>query len=130
MTGVIATKPRPGAQTESRRAKRERVKLAAHIIFANGALGVECVVTELSAVGARLKLPLNITSLDEFEQRRARVVWSRGETIGVKFELDVAEKQPVAASDLAKLAKLEAENAKLQAKIAELLAEFHRLTDE
>jgi len=71
---------------DRRRGARQRVNLAAHADFANGALPLDCLVTQLSTTGARLELPIVIVSLQTLElampernlKCRARVVWRRG----------------------------------------------------
>jgi hypothetical protein len=92
-TAVSAESPfKPTA--DERRDARERVSLGAQAEFANGAISVECLVTQLSATGARLELPFAIVSLRTLHlsipernlKRRARVVWRRVQTMGVKFE--------------------------------------------
>src|SRR5262249_4069429 len=120
---------------EARRTQREKVRLSASVLFAGGTLRTDCLVTELSAQGGKLELPLIIASLEALElaipernfKRPARVVWQRGVRCGVKFETGAAEQQ--AAGDLAKLSRLEAERAKLKARIAALQAEVRKLTE-
>jgi hypothetical protein len=129
---------RESAPKDSRRAQREKVRLPASVVFAGGALRIDCFVTELSTHGAKLELPLIITSAATLEltipernlKRVARVVWRRGLLSGVKFEPEAAEKLDPTPEERAKLSRLEAERAKLTARIAMLQAEVRKLTDE
>jgi hypothetical protein len=137
MKAALKSKLEPTPK-EARRTQREKVRLPATVLFAGGALRIDCFVTELSTLGAKLELPLVIASLETLElaipernlKRRARVVWRRGVLSGVKFEPDVAEKRQPTFEEFAKLSKLEAERVKLTARIAALQAEVRKLTEE
>jgi hypothetical protein len=129
----------PADQTvEGRQAPRERTFLPARIAFGeHGALSTPCTVTQLSSTGARVNVPANTTLPDRFElsipQRslttRVRLVWRRGDLIGVQFD-EHAEEPAASSEDLqARIRELEAANAKLRARVAELTEQVHRLTE-
>jgi hypothetical protein len=79
---------------ELRRARRDKVRLGAHVTLAGGALAFDCVVTNLSTEGAKLELPVAVVSLQrltlEIPERNlkcvAHVVWRRGNGLAVHFE--------------------------------------------
>jgi hypothetical protein len=129
----------PAKETaEGRRAPRERTFLPARVSFGErGALSTQCTVTQLSAVGARLNVPASVTMPDRFEvsipQRglnyRARLVWRKGDLVGVEFEMPEAQAAPTQEDLQAKVRELEATNAKLRARIAELVDQVTRLTE-
>jgi hypothetical protein len=122
---------------EERGAPRERTFLPARISFGeNGLLSTHCTVTQLSASGARLSVPASTTLPDRFElsvpQRslatRVRLVWRRGDLAGVQF--DDQPEESTAPEDLqARVRELEAANAKLRARVAELTEQVYRLTE-
>ena len=80
---------------ESRRARREKVGLGARVTLAGGALAFDCVVTDLSKDGAKLELPIAVVSLQrlslEIPDRNlkcvARIIWRRGKSLGVRFDI-------------------------------------------
>ena len=122
---------------EERRAQRERTFLPARIAFGeNGALSTQCTVIQLSSGGARLHVAASVTVPDRFDlsipQRgltyRARQLWRKDDYVGVEF--DAEEEKPPTTEDLqAKVRELEAMNAKLRARIAELTEQVRRLTE-
>jgi|SRR5579872_654628 len=123
---------------EVRRAPRERTFLPARISFGEGgALSTQCTVTQLSSGGARLNVPTSVTMPDRFDLAipvrglncRARLVWRRGDQAGVAFD-DAGElDEPAPEDPRAKIRELEAANAKLRARVAELAEQVHRLTE-
>ena len=133
MTSTPANQP-----AEERGAPRERTFLPARISFGeNGLLSTQCTVTQLSASGARLNVPASTTLPDRFElsvpQRslatRVRLVWRKGNLAGVEFD-DQAGDASAAPDDLqARIRELEAANAKLRARVAELTEQVYRLTE-
>jgi hypothetical protein len=112
--------------------------LPARIAFGeNGALSTQCTVTQLSSTGARLNVPASTTLPDRFElsvpQRnlatRVRLVWRKGDLAGVQFDGQPAE-EGAGPEDLhARIRELEAANAKLRARVAELTEQVYRLTE-
>jgi hypothetical protein len=127
---------RPG---EARRDNRERTFLPAKISFGDGALSAECMVTQLSATGARLNVSPNFSLPDRFDfaipqramHRRARLVWRKNAQAGIEFDAeDAQEVDDIGFDYRAKIRELEAANAKLRAQVAELLLQVQRLTDQ
>jgi hypothetical protein len=80
-------------ETESRIAKRQRVLKSAKAIFNHNQSVIDCTVRDISATGARLVtsnadlLPESIRFLLTQENliRDAKVVWRRGQLIGIHF---------------------------------------------
>ena len=78
---------------DNRYIPRRRVFKGAKIIFADGAMVVDCVIRNLSVGGARLDVPATLalphafTLLDVQADRRyiATVAWRRGDQMGVEF---------------------------------------------
>ena len=83
---------------ELRSNTRKRCFLGARIQFNNRRSTFDCLVRDISAVGARLELATLETMPDEFDlvipqhdrQYRAKVVWRRNSTCGVRFLPDGA----------------------------------------
>jgi hypothetical protein len=94
MVEAVAESLQRQDKPEPRRARREKVRLGAHVTLAGGALAFDCIVTNLSTEGARLELPVPVVSLQrltlEIPERNvkcaARIVWRRGNSLGVHFE--------------------------------------------
>ena len=82
--------------TESRTAKRLRVLKSAKLIFNNNQSVIDCGVRDLSATGAKLNCARSSDVPDEVRFmmiqdntiRDARVMWRRGEQLGVHFTSD------------------------------------------
>ncbi|MBN9260817.1 MAG: PilZ domain-containing protein [Hyphomicrobium sp.] len=78
---------------EKRIIRRQRVLKSGKIIFAEGNSVVDCIIRNLSVTGARLEVPTTVGLPSEFtlldahanRQYAAKVVWRRGETMGVEF---------------------------------------------
>jgi hypothetical protein len=78
---------------EKRIIRRQRVLKSGKIIFADGNSVVDCVIRNLAVTGARLDVPTTVglpqefTLLDVHAGRHyaAKVVWRRGESMGVEF---------------------------------------------
>jgi PilZ domain len=139
MKAVISSvDPDPETTPEGRHARRDRVRLGAEASFGNGALSMECVVTDLSREGARLALPMPVLSLHRLEiaipsrnlKCRARVVWRRRDIVGVRFDMPIAGLGGGIGEDLERLAALQAENLQLQRKVDSLTRKIRRMTDE
>jgi len=131
MTNIETSPPEPIAE---RRAPRERLMMNAQLSWGDGAFGVEAVVTQISATGARLQLPgePNLPSEISVEiprrsvLRRARVVKRQGSGVTVAFL--GADAAAAAAVDGAKahekirllngeITRLKLENARLRAEL-------------
>ncbi len=78
---------------EQRRAERHRALLGAKLVYGDGAFTVDCVVRDLSATGARIKVPegqavpekVFLVELRAGIAYAARVVWKRHPLIGLAF---------------------------------------------
>lgn len=98
-----------GGGRDKRLAPRRRTRLrSGKLLTRNGSLLASCLVHDISATGARLKLlanailPLEIRYVDENGRsvREAVVVWRRGPEIGIRFTSEarpLAERAPPAA---------------------------------
>ena len=81
---------------ERRRQMRAPTLLGGRLVFGRNLFSVACTVDDLSADGARLRLPPGVAIPDQFgltithagEQPRARVVWRIGDHAGVTFQGD------------------------------------------
>jgi hypothetical protein len=126
------------AAPEERRDTRERTFLPARIAFGDGgALSIQCTVMQLSTRGARLNVSQGAALPDRFDiaipQRglnyRARLIWRKDDLAGVEFEEEDAEDGASPPDPFAKIRELEAANAKLRARVSELLIQVQRLTE-
>ena len=78
---------------ENRGGRRQRSLKSGKISFSNGSFVVDCTVRNFSEDGVQLKVPTTVAIPDNFEfvdaggkRRRARVVWRKGDLMGVRFE--------------------------------------------
>jgi hypothetical protein len=124
---------------DKRRAIRDRTHLTGCISFGGGAISTDCTVTQLSSMGARIKIPESVALPDTFDisipQRQlncsARSVWRMGSLIGIEFTSSEHEKPRIDEQQaIARIRELEAENAKLRARFAELTIQVQRLCSE
>jgi hypothetical protein len=138
-TGNLVPSAEPSDPSGSeRRAPRERAFLAARVSYNNGAMSTPCTVLQLSATGAKIGLAETINLPDVFQiaipqksiERRARVVWRRGDVAAVAFLPNEAPDEPAdALDDKARIKALRAENERLKAHIGKLTAQIARLTE-
>ena len=85
--------PEPQNLEEQRRATRLRALLGGKLAFGEGYFTVDCLVRDLSALGARVKLPsgqpvpprLYFLELRSGAVYEARVVWRRHPEVGLEF---------------------------------------------
>jgi hypothetical protein len=78
---------------DNRYVPRRRVFKGGKIIFADGAMVVDCVIRNISVAGARLDVPSTLALPHEFilldvqtERRHiAKMAWRRGDQMGVEF---------------------------------------------
>ncbi|MFN3685304.1 PilZ domain-containing protein [Salinarimonas sp.] len=127
-----------GSGVDGRVAPRHRVLIAGTIRYAGGIGTASCVVRNLSETGAKLTLSESLNLPTHFDLaiaqknavHRCELRWRRGEEAGVAF-LDASASAPAAAPAppiatpeidalRARIRTLEAENARLKARIAEL----------
>lgn len=107
--------------SEQRRATRNRTFLPARIEIAELGLVSACTIRDLSDTGARIQvsgsvpLPPTFTlHIPRFDRRvRATQAWKNGDTIGVRFEVEVKEVTP-ATYDARYVKKLEDEISRLK----------------
>lgn len=115
---------------EKRPATRIRTIMNGRIIFNNRSATLDCLVRNLSETGAKLEVSGAVTVPERFEldiprkgvRRRARMVWRREGEMGVAFE-DAAAEAPADESMADRVKRLEEENARLRARVAELVAQ-------
>lgn len=121
-----------------RRAPRERAFLQARLSYADGAMSLPCAVIQISATGAKLMLPEELTLPEKFRiviaqkgiDCPARLIWRRGGHGAIAFQLDEAG-APAKSVDAyrARVRELEAENASLREKVAQLTARLKQSTE-
>ena len=77
---------------ENRNTPRTRVLRNGRIVFNHGHSAVACLVTDLSALGARLEVPLGFLCPESFRldlpgdaKREVEVIWSADQRVGVRF---------------------------------------------
>lgn len=115
---------------EKRSTARVRSFLKGRILFNNHMSSMDCLIRNISATGAKLEIGVAVAIPDVFElfipQRgdtlRAQLRWRRGEEVGVTFSEPQAPLDP-AAEIMARLKRLEAENARLRQLLAERQAD-------
>ena len=128
--------------TEHRRAARQTSFMQGRIYFNNRRSSVDCLIRDISATGAKLKfssavetpalVELHIPTKEETHS--AKVMWRRGEEMGVKFMSPNAPVSLVADRDpgsdlLDRIRKLEEEVSEMSTAVAELRAALKRLTN-
>ena len=109
---------------EHRRVGRVRTILGAHAIIGKGLPDVACQVKDLSDTGARIAVDDQVFLPDQFEFRvpkrgvshAARVRWRRGGVVGIEFLPD----NPASTDLVGRVRELEAENAELRRRVAEM----------
>ena len=125
------TQSAPQPASDQRIAPRLKALLAAKISFNNGQSTLDCLIRNLSDTGAKLIVSAAIALPDGFDllipqksvTRRVRIVWRRGEAMGVRFDEDAPRSQsrdPDATSLTRRMRELEAEVARLQSRILQL----------
>lgn len=119
------------ATPEGRASDRTRTFLKAVIEFNHGASRLDCVVKNMSRSGARIEITDAIGLPNEFNLRiphrnetyRSQMIWREKGAIGVRFVAAEAE----ASEPLRAMADLEAENARLRARVRELTRRLESL---
>ncbi len=113
-------------------APRSKSLIAARITFNNGQSTLDCLVRNLSETGAKLVTSAAVSLPERFDlflsnksvTHRARIVWRRGEEIGVRFEDAQPPSENSGAADEGalkqRIRELEAEVARLQSRILQL----------
>lgn len=120
---------------EQRKQPRLRVLLKGRIHFNNNSSSIDCLVRDMSPQGARLMLSETATLPEKFDlyipqkerTYRASLRWRREDGIGVTFDGGETA-TPDAAPDLSmsallrRVGELEAENASLKRRLADMIA--------
>ncbi len=117
---------------EARRAPRERALLQAKVSYAGGSISFTCLVTQISASGAKIAISDQTSLPENFQfcipQKNidcgARLVWRRAGHAGVAFKLAPAPETQGPSDDVSRLELLEAENKMLRATIDHLTAQL------
>ncbi|TXN32270.1 PilZ domain-containing protein [Methylobacterium sp. WL19] len=121
--------------SDKRKEARQRTFLKGRIIFNNGASSMDCLVRDLSSIGARLALTETATLPEMFDlfipqkerTYKANLRWRRADGIGVAFVDETTAATPVPSPQadpaamltlIRRIAELEAENAALRRLIA------------
>lgn len=122
--------------SELRKGARARTVLRATIIFNNRNSSIDCTVRNFSDTGAKIIIDETIAVPQQFELHvpqkgrsfAAKVVWRRGNEIGLEFENELINKNALPVGhDLAdRLRELERENAALKKKCADLQNQLNR----
>lgn len=121
---------------EQREQPRLRVLLKGRIQFNNGSSSIDCLVRDMSPTGARLMLSETATLPERFDlyipqkerTYRATLRWRREDGIGVTFDSGDASRRDKAAPELTlgallrRVEELEAENAVLKRRVADMVA--------
>ncbi len=110
---------------EARRSERVRSFLRARILFNNGASTIDCTIKNISAQGAKIEIAHSLSVPAEFDlhvpQRgrtyRSKMAWRASDSIGVEF---IGQDNSTTANAQATIQRLDAENRKLRAGIAQL----------
>ena len=116
---------------QRRTAPRLRSLIAARIAYNNGQSTFDCLIRDLSESGAKLAISALAALPDTFDliiprdnrTHRARAMWRRANELGVRFEEHSHEcvSPPQSEAALrARVRELEAEVARLQARVAQL----------
>lgn len=109
--------------------ERTRTFVAGRLVFGAGAIAAECGIRNLSSTGAKLVVDAEIPLPSEFaleipsknRSHKAKIAWRHGDEVGVAFEIVPA----AAPSDpAARIAELEAENARLRKQVKRLQSEL------
>lgn len=109
---------------EARAGERARTYLRAQIRCNRISTTTDCVVRNMSALGAQLECDISAGVPDEFTlhiparglERRAKVMWREKRSLGIRFE----ESQPDNREPARSRESLMAENARLKTQIREL----------
>jgi hypothetical protein len=126
---------------ERRSLSRQKSFLQGRIYYNNRRSSVDCLVRDVSDVGAKLVFAGAVTVPDvvelylsnKEEVRRAKVEWRKGNETGVSFDFEnSADAGAIAAStDLfGRVLKIERECASLRRVISELRADIRRMSSE
>jgi hypothetical protein len=113
--------------TEQRNAPRHRCFFRAFVYLDGGGVAIDCIVRELSDIGARLKFPKALVFTEFLDLHipvkgqsfHSRVQWQEGDEIGVAFHVATSTHAPEVGLDR-RVDRLEAEIAMLRQVIKHL----------
>jgi hypothetical protein len=79
---------------DKRASARQRTLKSGKIVFASGSFTIDCIIRNLSELGARLQVPRAVAIPDHFSlvevetgrTRQAHALWRRGGLMGVRFD--------------------------------------------
>src|SRR3954463_1596863 len=125
------SQPAPEHASDQRVAPPLKALIPARIVFNNGQSTLDCLIRNLSDTGAKLIVSAAIALPECFDlivpqksvTRRVRIVWRRGEAMGVRFDEDAPRSEsrdPDASSLTRRMRELAAEVARLQSRILQL----------
>jgi hypothetical protein len=119
---------------DKRASPRLRSFLKGRVVFNGGQTSLECLIRDISSVGARLELSASVTLPDRFDldlphreqTSKVHVQWRRGSQIGVAFDhVETTPAAPAAPQDLAaRVQQLEAEVSLLRLLLAQMRTEL------
>lgn len=126
--------------TDKRQGVRKRTFLKGRIHFNNGASSMDCLIRDMSEIGAKLELSETATLPEVFElyilnkdaKYRSTLRWRRGNAVGITFDdasakpgseparpaSEAAATDPALSTLLRRISELEAENAALRSVLA------------
>jgi hypothetical protein len=122
---------------ERRQASREKSLLRGSVRFGHSGSSMECIVRDISNIGARLKLssdrprhgPVELNVPLKNQTFKGTVQWQEGGEVGLAFESAIGEGSADKNHELSVYAaRLEAYASKLEAEIAELYKTIERLS--
>ena len=105
--------PIPLTPDEQRRSGRRRVLLAGRLVYADGAMTVDCIIRDRSECGARLKLTgpavlppkLTLVEVGPGLAHECEITWRRFPEIGVSF-LSSTNLEDVSGTELLQLRRM------------------------
>jgi hypothetical protein len=117
-----------------RRIGRIRTILAGQAIIGRGLPDVPCQIKDLSDTGARITVEEGAFLPEQFELRipkrgtvnPVRLRWRRGGLAGLEF---VPDERPAATDPVLRIKELEAENAELRRRVAEMAERLYAYGD-
>lgn len=112
---------------ERRQSIRGRTYLGGKVVFNHRYSSMDCLIRNLSADGARLNISASVTIPEELDlefgqsrdTRRIRVVWRKGDELGVVFADRSGTSEVIPLDVHRKLRAAEAERDHLRARLAE-----------
>lgn len=129
--------------SEHRTSLRIRSFLRGEVIHSGGASRTECIVRDLSELGARVEVPASVTIPEFFDlavpqrhlMHRSRIIWRHGNELGIAFADLKRPAEPATAEEMPldlkiRMLELEAETARLRLQLAEMKAVIEGMVHE